>query len=168
MNRFLTAAPLALAAACAGTAPLGTRVYNVDNPRSAGYEVRATLSGTAPLAVLGTPPDGAAPESVAAALRVPAKFGGGGFRLVPAVSTENRIVVAFGRVAPRQLCAGQGGQERPPSLVASAAFCRGPRPLASGVMEATATGPSDPAFASSFLALFGEMLETRRVGGAPR
>lgn len=150
-----------------GTGPGGTIIYNIDAPRGRASEVRAALQGGARVAVLGTPTDGASAEAVAAALRAPAKFGGGGFVAVPAESRDPRIVLAFSRSSPAALCAGTAGSGA--GGIVTAALCTGTSPLASAVMESPAlTGPGNPGFAEAMRMLLSAMLDTQAVGGAPR
>lgn len=150
-----------------GTGPGGTIIYNIDAPRGRASEVRAALQGEARVVVLGTPTDGATPEAVAAVLRAPAKFGGGGFTAVPAESRDPRIVLAFSRASPATLCDGTAGSGG--SGIVSAALCTGTAPLASAVMESPVlTGPGNPGFAVAMRMLLAAMLDTQAVGGAPR
>lgn len=160
-------AGLALTAACTGGG--ATRVTDVSAPRASAYELRASLAAGTALVILGTPPDGAPAEAVAAVLHVPARYGGGPFRLERPGTRTDRVVIAFGHATPAALCTDQGGQERPPTLVASAAYCQGTTVRASARMtDDSARGPGDPAFRQAFALLLAEMLNDRVVGGAPR
>jgi hypothetical protein len=160
MRRAATALLLlALAGACAGEVG-GSLVYAVQQPPvGSGPELRAALSGTAPMTVIGSPPDGAAPEDVAAGLRTPAAYGGGGFRLVPTDAALGRVVIAFGRFNGPELCASPVLAAPAARTTVTAGFCRGTVPVSLGVLDSrTLRGPSDPAFAGEMQSLLSAVL----------
>ena len=86
----------------------GAWIFKVQHLRGASRSSGPQVGGVTPLVVLGSPADGASPEEVAGAMRMPAQFGGGGFRLVAPASPEPHLALGFGTGTPAALCEGGG------------------------------------------------------------
>lgn len=150
-------AALAIVGGCAGG---GTVVTNTGQ-RADGEEltVRGAVGGLRPVVVLGAPPDGGAPEAVAAALRAP------GFRpptrftpAPPPPGPSPTLVLAFGARAPgNALCRGEGATAAQPEgggLLVSGALCRRGFVRRGATLKAAGVdGPSHPGFADAMAAL---------------
>lgn len=162
---------LALAAglaACAG-GPNGpaTRIYAelIDTAYSPG-EINGGGLAT-PLEMKGAPPDGSDIAAVAAAMRMPARFGSGGF--APATAQQAggpRAVVIFNPDGRLRSCqgevSGRGGEGRNGRTEALIAWCAGTRELSSLMMSSGATlGPKDDKFARAMSQALGRLLPSR-------
>lgn len=108
--------------------------------------------------ISGAPPDGAAPEAVAAALQSPPGERETRFTLVPEGAGGMRYLLEFGAssgggcAAPRGAAGGQ-------ALTLSATLCRGDDALSSATLRsAEIAGPSDPEFAGAASALLRAVL----------
>ncbi|MEM9050160.1 MAG: hypothetical protein AAGC92_15750 [Pseudomonadota bacterium] len=123
-----------------------------------------------PLVVLGRPPDGSDAQTVAAALRLPQRQGGGGFVPTAPGNASLRIAVAFSAASLRTLCAQTGPVEAQRGhLTLSAGLCRGPKGLGYGILSAQdIAGPTDPRFEPAAGTLLREILTPQRNAGAPR
>jgi hypothetical protein len=167
MRAFAAPVFLAFLAACTGEAA-GTRIYSVVKPGGSG-DTERTLRSAPKIAVLGTPPGGASPAAVAAAIVLPVELGGGRPELVAATADTGRIVIAFGRATANELCSGTAGGGSPPTLLVSGAFCNGTAAASYGVVENRGVASvADPAFTATMRVFLGEILVRRQTGGAPR
>jgi len=125
--------------------------------------MRAATGGERPVVIAGRPPDGAAPEAVAAVLRGPSRFETTTFRAIPLPADDPyTLVIQFGvgGPGPNTCIAPPGG--RPAELFATATLCRGARIINAATVRArTAAGPGDPEFDRLMQAL---LVETYRPG----
>ena len=167
-------ASLLAAVLTVGCAAGGFTVHSTRSVASVGSTGFALLSSDPVVEIRGTPPGGASPEAVAAAMRMPGGFVQRPFRLAPADGLGTRLVLIFGARAVNDgtVCApaGQGGGA-PARLAAAAALCVGSRPAASGVLVSDAASPDDPAFRAAIQGLIQGMNQAndqprRRLGSA--
>ncbi|TYO89978.1 hypothetical protein [Oceanicella actignis] len=166
-------APVMAAAACAPLADrMGASLVH-DLRIGAAYDP-AMLRAGAPLRVIGTPPDGAAPEETARAARLPARLGGRAPALLapgapaPAVFMALSFAPGVGAEAacaktpptPQpstapQSTALQSTAARPGPLRALFALCVGGRPAVEARLRSAATrGPRDAGFSRAMTQLF--------------
>ena len=173
-----TALGLGLAACAGGPSGPATRLYS--EILATAYSPNQINAGSidTPAEVKGAPPDGSDAAAVAAAMRMPARFGSGGF--VPAAGRDAegpRAVVIFNPSGRLRACegevSGRGGEGRNGRTEALLAWCDGTKELSSVMMSSGATqGPKDEKFARAMSQAMNALLPSRNPsvddGRSPR
>ncbi len=148
-------------AACSGDT---TRVYDV-RINSTYEPAGLRTSGTFPLVVLGTPPDGSSAEEVAAAMRLSEHMGGATMTVAPPGTQGRRFVMAFVAGSPDWACKWTGvteGESPTDRLEATFAWCQGAAAMSGGQLISGATrGPRDEGFEPAIRQLYGATLPVR-------
>ena len=137
--------------AAAGCSASGERIYNALYYSYTPSNFRSMAAAGAPLEIYGTPPGGATPEEVVAAIRMPGHLPQTAPKLAEVPGQGQRLVFAFGgagAVDSSALCRGEvEGGALPDRLEVAGAYCRGDRMLTQAQMTADRPlGPPDPDF----------------------
>ncbi|MGF1659621.1 MAG: hypothetical protein ACFCUS_09325 [Rubrimonas sp.] len=168
MRPALALAALALAG-CADS----VRVFNASPiPQHRADISRAATGGIQALEVHGAPPDGAAPEAVAAATTGPAGFRPTRYALAAPGEGGLRTVFEFGGAAGGQAsCRAPRGSAQAPGadMQIAATLCQGSGDVSTATLRAPGVaGPSSPGYEAAVRALLRELLTPERPQMFPR
>ena len=156
----LTAAALL---ACPGLAAADTVIQDYIDPNYQPEYVSVFAGAGGEAVILGSTRDGAGPDEIAAAIRLPANFNPRTIRAATTARTGPHLVLVFapaGGTTPKKACAGEArGGVAGAELRILGVFCSGAgRPVTEAVFVASGSPvPSDPDFGRR-LASFMRML----------
>lgn len=122
---------------------------------------RAVTDSTRAIEIHGAPPDGAAPEAVAAAIPATGFSGDRRFRLVAPGEESARIVLEFGEsFGGGRSCAAPSGSQTSGGMLLSATLCRDDVAFSNATLRAAdIAGPSDPGFGAAAANLIAVLLK---------